>query len=99
MRIVWSPLAVQRLREATEYIARDKPGAAERWVGAGAFEAVGRLAKLAHSGRVAPELGRTDIREVIYGIYRIIYRVSPEAILFLTVQHGQQLIDETEVER
>jgi len=33
MRIVWSPLAVQRLWEATEYIARDKPGAAERWVG------------------------------------------------------------------
>ncbi|MCH7803472.1 MAG: type II toxin-antitoxin system RelE/ParE family toxin [Acidobacteria bacterium] len=98
MRIVWSPLAVQRLREATEYIARDKPGAAERWVG-GAFEAVGRLAELPHSGRVVPELGRTDIREVIYGIYRIIYRVSPEAIFVLTVQPGKQLIDETEVER
>ncbi len=98
MRIVWSPLAVQRLREATEYIARDKPGAAESWVN-GAFEAVGRLAELPHSGRVVPELGRPDIREVIYGIYRIIYRVSPEAILVLTVQHGKQLIDETEVER
>ena len=98
MRIVWSPLAVQRLREATEYIAHDKPGAAERWVN-GAFEAVGRLAELPHSGRVVPELGRPDIREVIYGIYRIIYRVSPEAILVLTVQHGKQLIDQTEVER
>ncbi len=98
MRIVWSPLAVQRLREAAEYIAHDKPGTAERWVG-GAFEAVGRLAELPHSGRVVPELGRPDIREVIYGIYRIIYRVSPEAILVLTVQHGKQLIDETEVER
>ena len=98
MRIVWSPLAVQRLREATEYIARDKPGAAERWVGS-AFEAVGRFAELPHSGRVVPELGRPDIREVIYGIYRIIYRVSPEAILVLTVQHGKQLLDQTEVER
>ena len=98
MRIVWSPLAIQRLREAAEYISRDKPGAAERWVG-GAFEAVGRLAELPHSGRVVPELGRPDIREVIYGIYRIIYRVSPEAVLVLTVQHGKQLIDETEVER
>jgi len=48
---------------------------------------------------VVPELGRTDIREVIYGIYRIIYRVSPEAILVLTVQVGKLLIDETEVER
>ncbi len=98
MRIVWSPLAVQRLREAAEYIARDKQGAAERWVG-GAFEAVGRLADLPQSGRVVPELGRPDIREVIYGKYRIIYRVSPEAVLVLTVRHSRQLIDETEVER
>ncbi len=98
MRIVWSPLGVQRLREATEYIARDKQGAAKRWVG-GAFEAVGRLAELPQSGRVVPELGRPDIREVIYGKYRIIYRVSPEAVLVLTVRHGRQLIDETEVER
>ncbi len=98
MRIVWSPLAIQRLREAVEYIARDKQGAAERWVG-GAFEAVGRLADLPQSGRVVPELGRPDIREVIYGIYRIIYRVSPKVVLVLTVQDGKQLIDETEVER
>ncbi len=84
MRIVWSPLAVQRLREAAEYIARDKPGVAERWVG-GAFEAVGQLAELPHSGRVVPELGRSDIREVIYGLYRIIYRVSPKVVLVLTV--------------
>ncbi len=46
-----------------------------------------------------PELGRPDIREVIYGRIRIIYRVSPEAIFVLIVQHGKQLIDETEVER
>ena len=86
MRIVWSPLAVQRLREAAEYIARDKPGAAERWVG-GAFEAVGQLAELPHSGRVVPELGRSDIREVSVntGLYRIIYRVSPKVVLVLTV--------------
>ncbi|MGH9341024.1 MAG: type II toxin-antitoxin system RelE/ParE family toxin [Acidobacteriota bacterium] len=76
MRIVWSPLAIQRVREAAEYIARDKPGAAQRWI-RGAFETVGRLAKLPHSGRVVPELGRPDIREVIYGFYRIIYRVTP----------------------
>ena len=98
MRIVWSPLAIQRLREAVEYIARDKQGAAERWL-EGAFEAVGRLAELPQSGRVVPELGRPDIREVIYGNYRIIYRVSPEAVLVLTVRYGRQLIDEIKVER
>lgn len=98
MRIVWSPLAIQRVREAAEYIACHKPGAARRWV-RGVFKAVGRLAELPHSGRVVPELGRPDIREVIYGGYRIIYRVSPEAVLVLTVRHGRRLMDEAEVER
>lgn len=97
MRIVWSPLAIRRLREAARYIARDKPRAAERWA-AGAFDAVARLADLPNHGRVVPELDRHDIREVIYGAYRIIYRVSPEAVLLLTVRHGKRLIDETEVE-
>jgi toxin ParE1/3/4 len=96
LNIVWSPLALQRVGEAAAFIARDKPGAAERWV-VGAFEAVGRLEKLPRSGRVVPELGRPDIREVIYGAFRIIYRVSPKAVLVLTVRHGRRLVDETEV--
>lgn len=95
MKIVWSPLALQRVGEAADFIARDKPGAAERWV-IGAFEAVGRLEKLPRSGRGVPELGRPDIREVIYGAHRIIYRTSPQAIFVLTVRHGRQLVDETE---
>ena len=97
MKVVWSPLAIERVREAAAYIARDKPRAAERWV-RGAFETVGQLAELPHSGRLVPELERPDIREVIYGAYRIIYRVSPEAVSVLTVRHGRQPIDETEVE-
>ena len=32
MRIIWSPLSVDRLSEIAEYIARDNPRAAERWI-------------------------------------------------------------------
>ena len=32
MRIRWSPLSVDRLSEIAEYIARDNPRAAERWI-------------------------------------------------------------------
>jgi len=32
MRILWSPLAIDRVAEITEYIAMDSPGAAENWV-------------------------------------------------------------------
>jgi toxin ParE1/3/4 len=41
MKVVWSPLALQRVREHAEYIARDRPQAAEQWVD-GIFAAVGR---------------------------------------------------------
>ncbi len=97
MKIVWSPLAIRRLQEAADYIARDKRSAAERWVRA-AFDTVGRLKELPHSGRVVPELERPDIREVTYGAHRIIYRVSSEGVLILTVRHGRQLLDEMEVQ-
>ena len=37
MRIVWSPLAIERAYEAAKYIARDKPEAARSWL-EGVFE-------------------------------------------------------------
>ena len=63
MKVVWSPLALARLREAAAFIARDKPGASARWA-ASAFDAVEVLADLPRSGRVVPELGREDVREL-----------------------------------
>jgi toxin ParE1/3/4 len=40
------------------------------------------------SGRVVPELARPTIREVIDGAYRIVYRVTPDALQILAVVHG-----------
>jgi len=60
MRVVWSPLAVARVREAAEYIARDKPGAAKDWA-EGVFRRVDQLTDFPTSGRVVPELGRKDL--------------------------------------
>ena len=42
MKIVWSPLAVDRVFEIAEYIALDKPSAAADWVDT-VFESVKRL--------------------------------------------------------
>jgi len=42
VRIVWSPLAIERASEAAKYIARDKPAASRAWL-EGVFEAVDRL--------------------------------------------------------
>ena len=36
-----------------------------------------------------PERPRKDLREVIHGAYRVIYRVDPEQVLILTVRHSR----------
>ena len=40
-------------------------------------------------GRVVPELNRTDLRELLYRQYRIVYRVvGPAELAVLLVHHG-----------
>ena len=98
MRATWSPRAIRRVVEHAQYIALDKPGAAERWL-EGAFDAAEPLGDFPLSGRVVPELEREDIREILYGAYRIIYRVFPdEKVVVLTVRHGRQLLSRDDVE-
>lgn len=95
MKIVWSPLALERVQEITRYIAKDKPSAADKWAKE-LFKIVARLDLHPRSCRVVPELNREDVREVIYGNYRVIYKISND-IDILTVRHGRQLLDIGEI--
>lgn len=97
MRITWSPLAIQRVLEAADFIARDKPGAARHWAES-TFEAVERLADLPNSGRMVPEIRRPEIREIIHGAFRIIYRVESDQVVVLTVRRARRLLDPAEIE-
>ena len=75
MKIIWSPLAIDRASEITEYIARDKPSAAEKWINM-VFSKVEQLKSSPEIGRVVPEIRNDQFRELIYGNYRIIYRIE-----------------------
>lgn len=96
MKVVWTPLAVDRASEITEHISLDNPTADSQWV-EGLFKAVERLAKFPKQGRVVPEVGRSDIRELLYESYRVIYRVESKRVSILTVRHGRRLIDKKEI--
>ena len=96
MKIVWSPLAIERVTEIAEYIARDNPDAATRWVES-AFAAVGRLSAFPETGRHVPEIPRADLREILFGNYRIIYRLGRAEVSVLTVRHGKQVLPVDEV--
>jgi plasmid stabilization system protein ParE len=89
MRIVWSPLALDRVEEIASYIARENDSAARHWIGS-IFAKVKRLGRFPSSGRVVPEIQRLSIREIIDGDYRIIYRIERTRIAVLTVRHGKR---------
>ena len=90
LSIEWTERAVADLRAIDDYIAADNPEAADRWVGRliAKAEAAARLPMV---GRVVPEKGRPDIREVFLRTYRIVYRVREGSILVLTVFEGHRL--------
>ncbi len=97
MRLVWSPLALDRVEEIVEYIALNRPQAARDWVG-GLFGTVHTLAMFPEKGRVVPEGGRADIRELICQRYRVIYTLDPTRGAILTVRHGRRILDLKEVQ-
>jgi len=96
MRIVWSPLAVGRAAEIAEYISRDNPTAAEKWIDS-IFSKVEQLKSFPESARIVPEINSKDFRELIYGNYRIIYRVEKTQVSILTIRHGKQILPIDEI--
>jgi plasmid stabilization system protein ParE len=96
MKIIWSPLAIDRASEIAEYIAQDKPSAAEKWINT-VFLKVEQLKSSPEIGRVVPEIKNDQFRELIYGNYRIIYRIEKTQISILTIRHGKQILPIDEI--
>jgi toxin ParE1/3/4 len=96
VKIIWAELAVERAAEIAQYIATDRPEAAERWVD-GLIRIVDGLARSPRRGRMVPEVGRSEIREVLHGSYRVIYRLDPKRVAVLTIRHARRAFDPTEI--
>jgi plasmid stabilization system protein ParE len=96
MILRWSPLALKRVEEIALYIKKDNPQAARDWI-ASVFSRVALLPKFPDSGRIVPEVNRDDVRELLLGAYRIIYRRRNEEVAVLTVRHGKQLLPVEEI--
>ena len=96
MRIIWSPLAIDKVSEIADHIAIDKPSAAEKWINT-VFSKVEQLESSPEIGRIVPEVNNSHLRELIYGNYRIIYRLEKKQISILTVHHGKQILPINEI--
>ncbi|MCL5278440.1 MAG: type II toxin-antitoxin system RelE/ParE family toxin [Planctomycetes bacterium] len=91
-QVRWTPQAADDLDAIAEFIGRDSPHFAALFV-ADILQTVDRLTDFPESGRMVPEIGERNIREIILGSYRIIYRLHREAVEVLTVHHGARLLD------
>jgi len=86
----WTDQAVDDLKAIREFIERDSPRYG-RLVAERLFDATQRLEVFPLSGRVVPELGLDDVREIILGEYRIVYRLKGETAWLVTVFRSSRL--------
>ncbi|MBX3175593.1 MAG: type II toxin-antitoxin system RelE/ParE family toxin [Gemmatimonadaceae bacterium] len=84
--MTWSPLAERQAEEAYEYIARDRPDAARKWL-TELIDRVDGLHRFPRRGRVIPEIGRPDYRQILHHPYRVIYVVREGRVEVLAVRH------------
>jgi addiction module RelE/StbE family toxin len=97
VQVKWTPQALDDLEAICLFIARDAPQIAVVFADR-TFRATDRLARFPRSGRIVAELDREDIREIILGNYRLIYRIQENEVQVVTVHHGARLLDVGKIE-
>ena len=86
-KIIWASSALKDIESIAEFIERDSVDQAALFVER-IIEMVDRLEQFPQSGRVIPELKNKNCREIIYGAYRIMYRITEREIWITGVVHG-----------
>jgi len=85
-RVRWTPSALTDLEEIAGYIARDS-----RYYAAAFVRNVKMFSRsleiFAERARIVPELGEENIRELLFGDYRIIFRIRENEIQITAIIH------------
>ena len=87
----WSQQAADDLEAIYTHIARDSVPYATTMVER-ILHAVDRLESFPEIGRMIPEFGQVDLREVLVGSYRVVYRLERETVGLVTVVHGARIL-------
>lgn len=91
--IEWTRNGLNSLGQIIKFIARDKPMAAQKFRDE-IFSHINLLKRAPQLGRIVPEERNPNIRELLHGNYRIIYRVRPrlKKIQIILVWHGKRIL-------
>ena len=87
--VIWSNPAKDDLKKIHDYIAKDSKFYAIK-VSQEFVEKSEKLKDFSKMGRVVPEIGNSNIRELLVYSYRLIYEISSDKIEIIAIIHGRQ---------
>ena len=88
VQINWTSQAISDLKDIADYISKDSKYYAKLQI-VRLKSRIEILKKQIHIGSVVPEFDRNDLRQLVQGNYRIIYKVVDEKrVDILTVHHS-----------
>lgn len=97
MTIRWTETARADLRAIHAFIARDSRVYARRMVSR-IKTTVERLRQFPASGASVLEWNRPELREIVVGNYRVIYRLGDRVVVILTVIHAASQLSDNDLE-
>ena len=91
VKILWSLQARDDLKNIYNYIKQDSVYYANNFK-LNIINRIEQLIKFPKSGRIVPEYNCEQVRELIYGNYRILYEIK-DAIQILAIAHCKMKIE------
>lgn len=95
IQLEWSNEALEDIESIATYIEKDSPFYAKSVV-TKFFEKAEIIKDFVELGRIVPELGDSNIREIFVYSYRLIYKIDSNTVLFVAVIHGKRLLENHE---
>lgn len=86
-KVVWAPSALRDIESIAEYISRDSVDQASLFV-LRLIQITDRLESFPSSGHIIPEIKNKICREIIYGSYRIMYKIVNKDIWITGIVHA-----------
>ena len=96
LKLVWTNEALNRLTEIDDYISYDSIARARKFIN-NIIKSTTSIPQYPQKGRIVPEFNISELREIIYKNYRIVYRIKKDQIQILTIFEAHRLIRSKEI--
>jgi toxin ParE1/3/4 len=92
VKIAWTELSINDLKEIFDYIAEDSNRYATITINR-IYQRVQTIVENPYTGRMVPEFDQKSIRELVVGSFRIIYRIkNKNQVDIIRVYHVSRLL-------